>query len=188
MRLETALPRELLTDKQSKFVDEYLVDLNATQAAIRAGYSHRSAGTIAAELMANPEIKTALDAAKADLRKRTEVTQERVVAELAKLAFSNIEDFTHLTTDGDPVIDLTKADRDQFAAITEITTEDFTDGRGKDARDVKRVKIKLADKRAALVDLGKHLGMFVDRSQVEHNVNRGLIDLLQEIDGKSRTK
>jgi len=68
---------------------------------------------------------------------------------------------------GDPYLDFSALTRDQAAALQEVTVEDYVDGRGENAREVKRVRFKLADKRAALVDLGRHLGMFKDR--VEHS-------------------
>ena len=73
--------------------------------------------------------------------------------------FSNMLDYVKV--DGpDAFVDLSTLTRDQAAAIQEVTVEDYKDGRGENARDVRRVKVKLSDKRAALVDIGKHLGMF----------------------------
>jgi phage terminase small subunit len=85
-----------------------------------------------------------------------------VLNELAKIGFANMADYVQIVG-GEPVIDLSSMTRDQAAAINEVTVEDFKDGRGEDARDVRRVKFKLSDKRAALVDIGKHLGMFKDK-------------------------
>ena len=70
---------------------------------------------------------------------------------------------------------MSKLTREQAAAIGEVTVEDFTDGRGEGARDVRRVKFKLADKRGALVDLGRHFGLFTDKAVV--NVNHGIQDM-----------
>jgi phage terminase small subunit len=85
-----------------------------------------------------------------------------VVSELAKIGFANMADYMTVGTDGDPFLDFSKVTRDQAAALSEVTVEDFKDGRGEDARDVRRVKFKMHDKRAALVDLGKHLGLFTE--------------------------
>ena len=63
-------------------------------------------------------------------------------------------------------VDLSELTREQAAAISEVTVEDYKDGRGEDARDVRKVKFKLSDKRSALVDIGKHLGMFVERKEL----------------------
>lgn len=153
-----------LTPKQAQFVAEYVADLNATQAAIRAGYSAKTAEVQASRLLSNVKVAAAIRDAQDAREKRTAVTADRVVAELAKLAFANIEDFTRLVG-SDRVPDLSTATRDQLAAVSEIVVDEYVDGRGEGARDVKRVRFKLVDKRAALVDLGRHLGMFVDRHE-----------------------
>jgi phage terminase small subunit len=96
---------------------------------------------------------------------RAAVTKERVIAELAKIGFANMFDYMKVGPDGDPHLDFSAITRDQAAALVEVTVEDFKDGRGEDARDVRRVKFKLADKKGALVDLGRELGMFITRSE-----------------------
>ena len=98
---------------------------------------------------------------------RLAISKERVLDELAKLAFSNMADYLKIGADGQPRVDFSKLTRDQAAALTEVTVEDFLDGRGEDARQVRKVQFKLADKRGPLVDLGRHLGLFKDR--VEHS-------------------
>lgn len=155
-----------LTPKQERFVAEYLIDLNATQAAIRAGYSAKTASSQGERLLRNVEVAKAIANAQKARSARTEITQDRVLKELAKLGFANMQDYMSVTQEGEPFADLSKLTRDQAAAITEFTVEDFTEGRGDDARDVRRVKFKLADKRAALVDIGKHLGMFKDKVEL----------------------
>jgi phage terminase small subunit len=162
--IKTGVPA--LTAKQQRFVDEYLIDLNATQAAIRAGYSEKTAYSIGNENLSKPEITKAIEGAQTARAKRTEITADRVLTELGKLGFSNMQDYMRAGADGDPYLDFSNLTREQAAALAEVTVEDFKDGRGEDARDVRRVKFKLTDKRAALVDIGKHLGMFKD--QVEH--------------------
>ncbi|CAH1661814.1 Phage terminase small subunit [Hyphomicrobiales bacterium] len=99
---------------------------------------------------------------------RLSITKERVLAELAKIGFANMLDYMRVGPDGDPVLDFSALSSDHAAALVEVTVEDFKDGRGEDARDVRRVKFKLADKRAALVDLGKHLGLFRERVSLEN--------------------
>lgn len=93
------------------------------------------------------------------------ITKEAVLGELAKIAFANMADYMKVGEDGQPSLNFKDLTRDQAAALTEITVEEFKDGRS-DKREVRRVKFKLADKEKALVDLGKHLGLFIER--VEH--------------------
>lgn len=152
----------VLNPKQDRFIAEYLIDLNATQAAIRAGYSAKTAKQIGSRLLTVVDVKAELEKRQAELAKTHGVTVASIVQELAKLGFSNMQDYMRSGADGDPHLDFSELTRDQAAALAEVTVEDFKDGRGEDARDVRRVKFKLADKRAALVDLGKHLGMFKD--------------------------
>ena len=81
-----------LTEKQKRFAEEYLIDLNATQAAIRAGYSAKTANEQGSRLLANVSIQKAISKAIAERSGRTKISQDRVVNELAKIAFLNIAD------------------------------------------------------------------------------------------------
>jgi phage terminase small subunit len=172
-----------LTAKQQRFVDEYLIDLNATQAAIRAGYSEKTAYSVGHENLKKPEIQKAIQEAQNKRAERTEITQDMVLQELAKIGFSNMLDYMTITKDGDLVSDFSTLTRDQAAAISEVTVETYMDGRGEDAEEVKRIKFKLSDKRAALVDMGRHLGMFKDK--IEHDVSDPLKELLQRASGNT---
>jgi len=89
---------------------------------------------------------------------RTEITADAVLRELALLGFSNMADYLKV---GDKLEELT---REQSAAIAEANVETYVEGQGENARPVRRVRIRLHDKRAALVDLGRHLGLFETNS------------------------
>ncbi len=154
-----------LNAKQARFVQEYLIDLNATQAAIRAGYSAKTATVQASRLLTNVNVQSELSKKQSKIADRFEITQERIVDELAKIGFANMLDYMRAGPDGDPHLDFSQLTRDQAAALSEVTVEDFTDGRGEDAREVRRIKFKLHDKKGALVDLGKHLGMFKEENK-----------------------
>lgn len=155
-----------LTPKQERFVAEYLIDLNATQAAIRAGYSAKTAEQQGPRLLGNVGVAAAIQKGQEQRAKKLEISAERVLDELVKLGFSNMADYMRVGADGDPALDFGSLTRDQAAALQEVTVETFMDGGGFSAREVKRVKFKLADKRAALVDIGRHLGMFEDKLKV----------------------
>ncbi|WSH67087.1 terminase small subunit [Rhizobium ruizarguesonis] len=154
-----------LSAKQKRFVAEYLIDLNATQAAIRAGYSPKTATVQASRLLTNAKVQEELSEQQSKVAERLEITKERIVDELAKIGFSNMLDYMRAGPDGDPYLDFSGLTRDQAAALSEVTVEDFKDGRGEDARDVRRVKFKLHDKKGALVDLAKMLGFVVERHE-----------------------
>ncbi|MGH7745264.1 MAG: terminase small subunit [Candidatus Dormibacteria bacterium] len=150
-----------LSDKEARFVGAYLVSLNASKAAIEAGYkATRNASKTAWLLLRNPRIQKAIEAAQAKVLKKHELTLDKIVGEAALIAFANIQDYMSITAEGDPYVDLSKLTREQAAALAEFTVDDYTDGRGEHARNVRKVRIKLADKLAALVALGKHLGGF----------------------------
>jgi phage terminase small subunit len=95
-------------------------------------------------------------------QQRYNVSADRVVAELARIAFSNLQDYLRTDSNGKTYFDFAGITRDQGAAIAELIIDEYKGGQGDSARDVKRIRLKLADKRAALVDLGRHLGLFVD--------------------------
>jgi phage terminase small subunit len=94
------------------------------------------------------------------------ITRARIMLELAKIGFANIEDYTILQLDGSRVIDFSTATRDQLAAVQEITVETYTEGQGEKARQVKRTRLKLHAKREALIAMGKQVGMFVDHKHL----------------------
>ena len=154
-----------MTPKQERFVKEYMIDLNTTQAAIRAGYSEKTAEQQGYQLLQNTSVSAAVAKAMKKRGDKLEITADRVLKELALIGFANMEDFIRITDEGDAFVCLSGLTREQAAAISEITVEDYMDGRGDDARDVRRTKFKLSDKRAALVDIGKHLGMFVSKHE-----------------------
>ena len=154
-----------LTDRQRRFVEEYLVDLNARQAAVRAGYTARGARTTGPRLLKDPEIAAAVAEAQAERGRRTGITADRVLQELALLGFANMLDYMTVQPDGTAYVDLAALDRPQAAAIQEVVVDEYKEGRGAVARDVKRVRVKLADKRGALDLLGKHLGLFKERPE-----------------------
>ena len=148
-----------LTEKQKRFVEEYLVDLNATQAAIRAGYSPKTARQIGEENLSKPDISDAVQKAIAERARRTGVSQDRIVQELAKIAFADMRNFARWGKYGVSLIncdELTPEDSACIAELSETTTENGGS-----------VRFKLHDKKGALELLGRHLGMFKDKVEVE---------------------
>lgn len=156
-----------LTAKQARFVEEYLVDLNATQAAIRAGYSERTAGSQAFDLLQKPEIQAAVTAAQAKRSQRTEITQDRVLHELAKLGFGDISEI--FSEDGS-LMHPKKMGPDAAARIAsiEVIVRPVPGTQGQQVEHV--AKVKAWDKVAALTQIGRHLGMFVDKTETTGNV------------------
>lgn len=160
-----------LTPKEEDFVYEYLVDMNATQAAIRANYSKKSARQLASRLLSKVHIQDAIAKLRKKRAQRYEISAENVLAEYAKIGFSNMDDYVDTETNDLPVIDMAGLTRDQLAAVSEITvdTRYEYEGRGADREcvgTIDRVKFKLYDKTKGLDALAKNLGLFEkDNSQ-----------------------
>lgn len=178
-----------LTEKQARFVAEYLVDMNATEAAKRAGYSEKTAYSIGFENLRKPEIQEAIQAAMAERAKRTEITQDMVIRELAKVAFSNGTDFARVVSTPVPttivdeegnvqqvirpvqhveLVDTDQLSPDKRAAIAGIKEGKFG------------IEVKGYDKIKALELLGQHLGMFTGKEgQKDESSDDGFLDALK---------
>lgn len=166
-----------LTAKQERFVAEYLIDLNATQAAIRAGYSKKTAKQMGAENLTKPDIAAAVAESQQKRSERTQITQDRVLAEYAKLAFADIRkavkwgESVAVVTEGEGGEDInlrhsvallssSDIDDDTACAISEVS-------QGKDG-----LRLKMHDKKGALDSVARHLGMFKDK--IEHTGKDGI--------------
>ena len=152
-----------LTAKQQRFVEEYLIDLNATQAAIRAGYSPKTAHEQGAQLLAKLSIKEEVDKVLAERSRRTGITQDRVLRELAKIAFVN----TLQVVDTDDAKVRHDIDEDDAAAIASVKVKTIPTEDG----DIVEREVKLHDKLKALELLGRHLGMFDKADAMDATVN-----------------
>lgn len=147
-----------LTKKQKLFVEEYLIDLNATQAAIRAGYSPDTAKEIGCENLTKPNIRNAIDKALAERSRRTGINQDRVLMELARIALlnpANVVDFKNATIRED-------ATPDDLAAVASVKVKHFPT---KEGEGIER-EIKFYDKNKALDAIGRHMGMFKGKVEV----------------------
>ena len=165
-----------MTKKQKRFVEEYLIDLNATQAAIRAGYSPDTAGSIGSENLKKPEIRACIDQAMAERSKRTGINQDRVLQELAKLAFVNAGDII----DFDEGMVKEDASDDDLACIQSVRVKTMSGDKG----DMIEREVKLCDKKAALELLGKHLGLFKENVNLNVQTSEKLHDILSQIGGE----
>ncbi|WP_063892481.1 terminase small subunit [Paenibacillus sp. Leaf72] len=177
-----------LTARQARFIDEYLVDLNAAAAARRAGYSMKTAGDQGSRLLANANIQETLQKRMKEREQRTEITQDRVLHELAKIGFSDMRMFTTWGDNGVSLINSEMLSSDQAACIAEVS-QTITGSGGS-------VKFKLHDKVSALEKIGRHLGMFKDKfelkGQLVHSHSHDLrklsakeLEQLEQIIGKA---
>ncbi|MBQ8904361.1 MAG: terminase small subunit [Oscillospiraceae bacterium] len=160
-----------MTAKEKRFCEEYLIDLNATQAAIRAGYSAKSAKSIGCENLTKPDLCARIEKLKAERSRRTGITADRVLEELAKISFVKATD----VIDGGTGEIKEDAAPEDLACISSIKVKTIPT---EDGLIVER-EVKLADKNKSLELLGKHLGLF-DKKQDEGETiaDDGFIDAL----------
>lgn len=166
-----------LTAKQKAFIDEYLVDLNATQAAIRSGYSKKTARQIGEKNLSKPYIQAALEKRMKDRQKRTEITQDLVIAELAKIAFANGADYARvverkrripvLDDDGEIINYEDAPYQDVDLTLTENLSEEAKGAISGIKMTKNGIEVGTHDKVKALELLGKHLGLFIERSKMD---------------------
>ncbi len=173
----SAKKKKQLTPKQVLFIQEYLVDSNATQSAIRAGYSKKTAMQIGEQNLRKLDIATGIAVAQAERAKRTEITQDRVLKEYAKLGFLDPRKFYD---DKGNLIPIHELSADVAATLTGMDVQTIYTKDGDMMGDLK--KIKFGDKKAALDSVAKHLGMFVERHEIFGSLT--LEDKLRKIRGQ----
>ena len=152
-----------LTEKQATFVQEYLIDLNATQAAIRAGYSDRSAARYAVEMLNKTHVAEAIRKAMEERNQRVEISQDRILEELANIAFGDLRDLATWDDKGVKLKASSELTDEQAAAISEIAETVTKDGGNR--------KIKRHDKVKALELLMRHKGMLNDKLNLSGELN-----------------
>ncbi len=163
----------ILTAKQEAFINEYLIDLNATQAAKRAGYSNKTANVQGAQNLI--KLSAYIDKAKAERALRAGIDADRIALELAHIANDDIKNYLSFRTEkivaghdketGEPII--------EYQTILEMKDSDTIDTRNIQEISIGtkgEFKFKLYSKSDALVNLGKHVGMFTEKSEVNMTV------------------
>lgn len=161
-----------LTPKQRRFIDEYLIDLNATQAAIRAGYSEKTAYSIGLQNLKKLEIQAEIQKRRNRLQNKLEITQERVLQELAAIAFANGSDYAKVVNTGLlPTVEMIPTEElppEKLPAIAGIKANQYG------------VEVKLHDKVKALELLGKYLGTF-DGGPAQEQTENNLFEAIDSI-------
>jgi len=165
------VPYNQLNIRQQRFIDEYMVDLNGTQASIRAGYSPGSASEQGAELLAHSSVRAHIDRRLAEASKRTGVNVDRVIRELARISFASPARV--IANDGSIMVD---ASEDDLAAIQSIKVKTT---KGKNGTTVER-EVRFYDKNKSLELAGKHIGMFIERKELTINNNFDVTKLSTE--------
>jgi len=156
-----------LREKQKRFADEYLIDMNAAAAYVRAGYSPKHANANAQKLLQNTAVRAYIDQRMAEISRRTGVTQERIIRELARIGFLDPTQLVNMDT----AELLDNAAADDRAAIASVKVKSMSG----ETEMIER-EVRFADKIKALELLGKRFGMWIDKQQVEGTVGVQIID------------
>lgn len=169
---------KMLTPKQARFVAFYLETSNATEAATQAGYSSSQG------LLKNPLIRKEIEARMGKVMSKKQITAGRVVEELGKIAFANIDDFV----DDEYRLHPGKPSRKKMAAVQSVTVETIIDNRKdidpEDREDVKRVKMTMYSKLDALDKLGRHFGLFKDKVELSGELGDRLDRAFDRLQGE----
>lgn len=147
-----------LNARQKAFVREYLVDNNAAQAAIRAGYSAKAASQTGSRLMADVKIKAAIDHELSKLASEATDRRERILRELERIAFATPADVAKWGPNGVVLLESDTLTPDQLAAVASVSS--------RETKDSLSYSFKMHDKLGALMALAKLLGLMVDKSEV----------------------
>jgi phage terminase small subunit len=162
------MPKEKLTDQQERFCQEYMKDLNGTQAAIRAGYAKNSAQEQSSRLLSKDMVQHRLESLMNKRAKKTGITAERVLKELASIAFANMGDVATWNESGVTFKESSELSSKQMASVAEVVEHTNSHGGS--------LKIRQHDKVKALELLGKHLKLYTDKT--EHSGGLTLEQLL----------
>lgn len=161
-----------MTDAQKRFCDEYLIDLNATR-AYKVAYPRckkdETANAASSRMLRNVKVQEYISKKQQEIEKRTEVTQDMVIKELAKIAFLDIR---KLYTENGQLKNIADIDSETVGAISSLETLEEYDGYGDNREKIGDTqKVKLLDKTKALELLGRHLGMFKEKVTIDGNIN-----------------
>lgn len=152
-----------LNDKQKRFCEEYVIDLNATQASIRAGYSVKTAGSIGNNLLKKIEIQNEINALNRKRSVKTGITADKVIAELGKIAFADIKNYLSFDENGVKFKESNEVDGTLISEVSSNETETVLTGETTGINKKVQLKMKLHDKMKALELLGKHFNIYNEK-------------------------
>lgn len=167
---ERGRPRKTYSQQLSQAhfncVEFYMQGMSKTEAMLKAGYSRSMAEKAQWKVFDRDDVRAAIEERRWALKTRNNKITDRIQEELARIAFFNIGTVIEVTEQGEFVYDFSEATMEDFAAIGEVTVETYQEGRGNEAQEVKRIKVKPYDKKAALDSLARIHGMFNDNITV----------------------
>ncbi|MDN7179079.1 terminase small subunit [Caballeronia sp. SEWSISQ10-4 2] len=182
-KIPKSSPDKKLTARQAEFVKQYLIDLNQSEAARRAGYSDARANVAGAELMAMPHVQKAIQEGMRERNARVQITQDRVLQEVARLAFFDIRKLMNDDGSAKPINEL---DDDTAAAIAGLDLLEEFAGSGEERVQIGWTKkFKITDKKGSLELLMRHMGMLNDKLKLQGDAANPLVLLLQQLSGSA---
>lgn len=155
----------VLSQAQFLAAEYHLQGYSKQQSMLKAGYAPSVAVT-PLRLFELPQMVKYLEKRREKMQLAGSRLEERIKEEFAKIAFFNLGDVLLITDEGDLIYDFSEVTMDQMAAIGEVSVETYFEGKGKDAQEVKRIKVKPHDKKAALDSLARICGMFKDNTNI----------------------
>lgn len=180
-RTSTKLKTRELDSREIRFVEEYVCGRhadNATKAGIAAGYSQQTAMAYCRSWVRpdgeKPWVYDAVVQRREEIKKKLELSSEDIIREISRIALGNIASFVKLTSSGEPYVDMSDLTYDEMAVLSDLQIEDYVEGRGEDAREVRRIKFKLHDKQRALELLAKISGLLINRTLLGNDPNNPL--------------
>jgi len=179
--------RSQLSDKQALAVHEYFMNgFNQGKALIAAGYSEATARTRPQSVFDRPSVREEIRRRQANMAKKFEVDHEWVLKQLVDVAGAKLTDILVVQEDGSAIVDLNLLTPEMSTALAEFTVEEYNEGRGAEARAVKKIRVKPADKLRALEMIARHLGMFNDKLELSGEMS--LVERLQKGRQRARTR
>lgn len=158
---------KMLTPAEAAFVGYYL-ETGGEKTTLKAA-AQKAGFQSATGLLKRPAVRKEIERRMGKVMAKKQITAERVVEELGKIAFANIDDFVD-----DEYRIREKPGRRKMAAVQEVTTDTYFEGKGEDAEEVKRVKVKMYSKLDALNSLGRHFGLFTDKVELSGDLGERL--------------
>jgi len=170
----------MITPKKRKFSKEYLIDLNATKAADRSGFSKKTAYSQGQRLLKDVEVQKLIQKEMEKRSKRTKINQDRVLKELAMIGFSDLRNYVDIEKETGVIRAKTFEEMPEGESRVIQSIEENRaikeDAKGEQVTVYDKIKFKLHDKLKALELIGKHLGMFVDKFDVGDELKKILVE------------
>lgn len=156
--------------REEAFVKSWFaLGFKGTQAAIAAGCPAKTADTVASEMLRRDSVQVLIAKEHAALMRRHDLSIDKMMDILKPIAHATMEHYVTVDREGQPHLDFSQLNAEQWSAIAEIIVDEYTEGRGEDAKAVKRVRLKLHDKLGAVDKVLKVMGAYIGKGGGDSN-------------------